>query len=114
MDDRQKCGQIQRKEGLPFYRRIDTHENELFFVCRKLCKLCALNLDDGIYTRTSTRSGLFNDKPNQLQRIIDDPRAMLCFAEEGGSNSGVQVRDDAGRFYSILCRSGTYRLRVIC
>ena len=97
-----KVARQNAKEFYPFTEGIDTHENELFFVCKKLYKLYTLNLDDGTYTRTSTRSGLFNGKPDQLQRIIGDPRDMLYFAEEGGSNSGVHARDDAGRFYSIL------------
>jgi hypothetical protein len=90
------------KNYYPFTEGIDTHENELFFICKKLYKLYILNLDDDTYTRTTTKSGLFNGKPDQLQRIIGDPRDMLYFAEEGGLNSGVHARDDAGRFYTIL------------
>jgi hypothetical protein len=86
----------------PFTEGIDTHENELFFVCKTLYMLYILNLDDGTYTRTTTKSGLFSSKPDQLQRIIGDPRGMLYFTEEGGLNSGVHARDEAGRFYTIL------------
>jgi hypothetical protein len=90
------------KSYYPFTEGIDRHKGELFFICKKMYKLYTLNLGDGTYTRTSTKSGLFDGKPDQLQRIIGDPRDMLYFAEEGGSNSGVHARDDAGRFYSVL------------
>ena len=97
---------------------IDVYQNELFFVCKRIKQLFVLNLDDGTYYNTTTVSGLFNGKPDQISRLVvnnneDDgdgsgrmssslSNSLLYFTEEGGLNSGVHARDSVGRFYTIF------------
>ena len=81
---------------------IDVHENQMFFVCKNIRQLFVLDLDQGTYYNRTTTSGVFDGKPDQVQRIVGNSNDILYFTEEGGRNSGVHARDTEGRFYSIL------------
>jgi secreted PhoX family phosphatase len=89
-----------------FYRNaegIDVYENELFFISKVLKTMFILNLDNGTYTSHSTRQGVFDGQPDQIQRIIggasDD---LLYFTEDGGKDAGVHARNRQNEFFTIL------------
>ena len=47
-------------------------------------------------------SGLFDGQPDQMKRILTDPRDLLYFTEESGVDAGVHARNANARFYMIL------------
>lgn len=81
---------------------VDFYGSQLFFVCKRIYQVFTINLDEGTYTNQTTVNGLFDGKPDQMQRILDDPNDILYFTEEGGVDAGVHARDSIGRFYTIL------------
>jgi hypothetical protein len=86
---------------------IDCHESQLFFVCKNIRQIFTVNLDEGTYTNATTVTGLFDGKPDQMQRILDDPNSILYFTEEGGkdavsSQEGVSTCDDVRCSFSAL------------
>lgn len=74
----------------------------MYLVCKNIRQMFVLNLDEGTYYNQTTESGLFDGKPDQLQRILDDPNDILYFTEEGGKDAGIHARDFNGGFYTIL------------
>jgi len=80
---------------------IEAHGNQLFFVSKTHKTLISLNLDNGSYTRESTRRGLFNGGPDQIKRIIGERQELLYFTEDGGKN-GIHARDELGRYFTVL------------
>ena len=87
---------------------IDVYGGQMFLVCKNIRQLFTINMDDGTYSNRTTASGLFDGKPDTLQRILGDSRDLLYFTEEGGVDAGVHARDHLGRFYTIL-ESPVYR-----
>ena len=81
---------------------IDVYGSQMFLVCKNIRQLFTINIDDGTYSNRTTISGLFDGKPDTLQRILGDSRNLLYFTEEGGVDAGVYARDHLGRFYTIL------------
>jgi hypothetical protein len=97
--------QINANVFYPNAEGIDVYENQLFFVSKLLKTLFVLNLDDRTYTSHTTRQGLFDGQPDQLQRIIgagNGGEDLLYFTEDGGKFAGVHARDRDGLFYTIL------------
>jgi hypothetical protein len=86
----------------PFSEGMDVRGSQLYFVCKKLKMIYNLNLDMGIWERTSTVSGLFDGAPDTLQRILSNPTDLLFFTEEGGTDAGIHARDESSRFYTIM------------
>jgi hypothetical protein len=82
---------------------IDVAEHELFFVSKRFKTMYVLNLDDFTYTNATTRSGLFDGQPDQLQRILaDDTNDLLYFTEDGGRDPGIHCRNELGQFFTLL------------
>ena len=81
---------------------IDVDGHQLFFISKKLKTMFVLDLDDETYTSHSTRSGVFKDQPDQLQRIIGANDGLLYFTEDGGKFAGVHARNRRGQFFTIL------------
>ena len=79
---------------------VDVHGSDLFFVCKFL--RMTLDLDGGTWRRDSTVSGLFDGNPDQLVRILQNPRDLLYFTEEANSRSGIHARDESACFYTIM------------
>jgi hypothetical protein len=72
----------------------------MFLVCKNIRQLFTIK-DDGTYSNRTTISGIFDGKPDTLQRLLGDSRDLLYFTEEGGLDYGVHARDHLGR-YTIL------------
>lgn len=81
---------------------IDVYEGQLYFVCKYIKMLFALNLDDFTYYNHTTLNGLFDGSPDQMQRILGDSRDLLYFTEEQGTGAGVHARDHVGQFYTVF------------
>jgi hypothetical protein len=82
---------------------IDVAEHELFFVSKRFKTMYVLNLDDLTYTNSTTRSGLFDGQPDQIQRILgDDSNDLLYFTEDGGRDPGIHCRNEVGQFFTLL------------
>eukprot|EP00539_Tryblionella_compressa_P005345 CAMPEP_0178760534 /NCGR_PEP_ID=MMETSP0744-20121128/15540_1 /TAXON_ID=913974 /ORGANISM="Nitzschia punctata, Strain CCMP561" /LENGTH=459 /DNA_ID=CAMNT_0020415111 /DNA_START=32 /DNA_END=1411 /DNA_ORIENTATION=+ len=97
--------EVAKENAFAYYQHtegIDVFEGELFFVCKKIRQLFVLNLDNFTYYNRTTANGLFDGKPDQMQRIVGDTRDLIYFTEEGGVSAGVHARDHLGRFYSIF------------
>ena len=88
-------------ELFPNVEGIDVSDGELFFVSKRFQEMTILNLDTSQYRTVSTVRGLFDGKPDQIQRITHGD-GLLFFTEEGGVDAGVHARDSEGRFYTIL------------
>jgi hypothetical protein len=87
----------------PSSEGIDVSGSMLFFVCKNIKQLFALDLDRMTYTKKSTVSGLFDGGPDQLQRILaDGAEDLLFFTEEGGRDAGIHGRDETGMFFTVL------------
>ena len=98
-----------RLNGRMFYPNpegLDVHEDQLYFVSKKLKTMFVLNLDDGTYTSHTTRRGVFDGQPDQIQRILSPEGEvydeLLYFTEDGGRYAGVHARNREGQFFSIL------------
>ena len=96
-----KLGRESAMELFPNVEGIDVANGELFFVSKRFQELTVLDLDTNQYRTTSTVRGLFDGKPDQIQRITDGD-GLLFSTEEGGVDAGVHARDSEGRFYTIL------------
>lgn len=94
-----KVGRESAMELFPNVEGIDVAGNELFFVSKRLQEMTILDLDTNKYRTTSTVRGLFDGKPDQIQRITEG-EGLLYFTEEGGVDAGVHARDSEGRFYT--------------
>jgi len=90
------------KSYYPNSEGIDVYDNELFFVSKKYKAIYTLNLDGNIYTNETTKRGIFDGQPDQLQRILGDEGELLYFTEEGGRDAGIHARNNKGQFFTIL------------
>jgi hypothetical protein len=108
------------KQGNTFTLAAQSHLSFSFltythicFASKKLAQLYELDLDDMTYTNSSTKGGLFDGTPDQLQRIghsgneekndqqqLDE--SILYFSEEAGKDSGVHGRTSEGDYFTIL------------
>ena len=86
---------------------IDVYEDMLFFVSKVLKTLFILNLDEGTYSSHTTRRGVFDGQPDQVQRILGpsadaEEDELLYFTEDGGEYAGIHARNREGSFFTIL------------
>ena len=94
---------INAQQYYPNTEGIDFYDGRLYFVCKTTRWMFILDLDEGTYERTSTRSGLFDGKPDQIRRIVNDDEGLVYFTEEGGNGgAGVHARDADGRYYTVM------------
>jgi hypothetical protein len=100
--DNKNSAKSNAKEFYPQTEGIDVYGSQLFFVCKRIKQLFVLNLDDGTYYNQTTVNGLFDGKPDQMQRLLGDSRDLLYFTEEGGVDAGIHARDHLGRYYTVF------------
>ena len=75
-----------RNNAYKYYQHtegIDVYKGQLFFVCKKIKQLFALDLDNFTYYNHTTHGGLFGGTPDQMARIIGDKRGLAYFTEDG-------------------------------
>jgi len=92
---------------------IDVRNGMLYMTCKADKLLFILNLDAMTYIQSSTKSGAFNDQPDQIAAITGVNGDIMYFCEDGisGGNSGVSgsgvhARDATGQGYTILQDEG--------
>ncbi|CAB9504930.1 osmC-like protein [Seminavis robusta] len=92
---------------------IAAHGNRLYFVSKVFKQLYELNLDEMTYTNSTTRQGLFDGTPDQIQRIMhagskqtrdapDPEEEILYLTEEDGRHAGVHGRNANGDYFTIV------------
>lgn len=86
----------------PMTEGIDVYQNEMFFVCKLMKVLFVLDLDSNTYYNGTTVHGMFDGKPDQVERILGDSSGMVYFTEEGGVDAGVHARDRLGRYLTVF------------
>ena len=79
---------------------IDIKDGVLYFVSKVWQRLIIVDLRTQMYQFDSTRSGAFQEQPDQVARIAGDD--ILYFCEDGGSTPGVHGRNRFGQFFTIL------------
>ena len=82
-----KAAKNNARSYYPETEGIDVDGSQMYLVCKNIRQMFVLNLDEGTYYNQTTESGLFDGKPDQLQRILDDPNDILYFTEEGGKDA---------------------------
>lgn len=90
------------KQYYPMTEGIDVYQGTMIFVCKQIHMMFVLDLDSNTYYNHTTTNGLFDGKPDQMQRVLNDSRDLLYFTEEGGVDAGVHARDHLGRFYTVF------------
>ena len=91
----------------PEAQGIDVNGSTLSFVCQGIRTLFQLNLDDGTYTASSTKSGLMEGEPNEIRYIEGRSGTLLYMTEANGRRSGIHARNEAGEIYTVL--EGSYQ-----
>ena len=87
---------------------IDSDGENIYFVSKRLQQMFVLDLRSNTYTNVSTVRGLFDGRPDQIGRILQNSDGVrhdddiLYFTEEGGVDAGVHGRDSDGKFFTIL------------
>ena len=77
-------------------------DGKVYFVSKASKRLFILDLAAGTYECSSTMSGAFNNQPDQIKIILDDPQGIVYFCEDGGDDCGIHGRDGTGQFFSII------------
>ena len=91
----------------PEAQGIDVNGSTLSFVCQGIQTLFQLNLDDGTYTASSTKTGLMEGEPNEIRYVEGSSGTLLYMTELNGRRSGVHARNEAGELYTVL--EGSYQ-----
>ena len=91
------------KTYYPKSEGIDVVNGMLYFVSKEKKRLVILNLRTRQSSYHSTRSGAFNQQPDQVARLVrDDDKSILYFCEDGGPDPGVHGRNHQGKYFTIL------------
>ena len=70
---------------------IDIKDGKMYIVCKKIKQLFVFDLDEFTYHNVTTKTGLFDGGPDQMQRIIGGEGGLLYFTEEGGKDAGIHA-----------------------
>lgn len=83
---------------------IDIREGKLYYTTKVYKHLFIIDLDNFTFNRSSTKSGAFDNQPDQVARILDTDGSdsILYFCEDGGNDCGVHGRSAQGEFFTIL------------
>lgn len=85
---------------------IDVIDDHLYFVSKAFRTIFILDLEAGTYVNETTRNGLFNGQPDQIERVDEfrptSDRELVYFTEDGGRLAGVHARNAEGQFLTIL------------
>ena len=92
--------------GFPGSEGIDVVGKKVYMTSKQKARLHILDLDTMMFEFSSTRSGAFNNQPDQIEMITNDPTGIVYFCEDGGSDCGVHGRDMIGKFFSIIDAPG--------
>ena len=90
------------KELYPNSEGIDVHDGVLYFTSKVEKRLLIVNLRKLKYTYSSTKSGAFNNQPDQIEKVLGSDAELLFLCEDGGTEAGLHGRDVSGRYFTIL------------
>jgi hypothetical protein len=97
------AGRDNAKKMFPNTEGIFVYQSDLFFLSKVYKSLFILNLDARTYRNETTRHGLFDGQPDQMQRVDGaDANNLLYFTEDGGKDAGIHARNSLGQYFTIL------------
>jgi hypothetical protein len=88
----------------PSSEGIDVTNDTLYFTSKEDKRLVIVNLRNNTYTASSTKSGAFNNQPDQIERVLGANEEMLLLCEDGGRDAGLHGRSLTGDYFTILYR----------
>ena len=83
---------------------IDIQAGTVYFTSKEAKRLVIVNLRNKPYTVSSTKSGAFNDQPDQINKVLGTNSEMLLLCEDGGPDAGLHGRDLHGNYFTFLYR----------
>ena len=99
-------GRASARSLFPYSEGIDVRDGLLYFTIKIRKRLFILNLDNGTYQYSSTKSGAFDNQPDQIAHIIgaDNSKvgSIIYFCEDGGPKCGIHGRNKEGKYFTIL------------
>lgn len=99
----EKSARDNAKQYYRYSEGIEVQGSFLYFVIKGDYRLFTLNLDAMTYTSVSTRAGLFDGEPDQINAILqEDGTTRLYFSEDWGKVAGIHARDQYGNIETIL------------
>jgi uncharacterized protein len=100
------AGRENAKAYFPNLEGIDVADGMLYSTSKRLKRLIILNLRKMTYTYESTKSGAFNEQPDQVARLLNGTKnSVLYFCEDGGekvNSPGIFGRNSKGQYFTIL------------
>jgi len=92
------------KDLYPNSEGIDIKDGILYFTAKKDKRLVIVNLRKNTYSSSSTKSGAFNNQPDQVDIVLGVHAEMLLLCEDGGKDAGLHGRDLYGNYFTVLYR----------
>lgn len=92
------------KDLYPSSEGIDVKDGILYFTSKEDKRLVIVNLRQNTYSYSSTKSGAFDNQPDQLDIVLGRKSEMLLICEDGGLDAGLHGRDLRGNYFTILYR----------
>jgi hypothetical protein len=82
---------------------LDVYDGMLYMTAKEDRLLFILDLDAETFTQSSTLNGAFDNRPDQVVRLVDNnDEGILYFCEDGKFGSGVHGRDVNGNYFTII------------
>ena len=101
-DERRASGNA--KDLYPSSEGIDVKDGILYLTSKEKKRLVIVDLVKKTYSYSSTKSGAFQDQPDQLDVVLGPNSEMLLLCEDGGPDSGLHGRDLNGNYFTVLYR----------
>lgn len=96
-------GRANAARNYPQAQGVDINDSTLAFVIQGRKKLFELDLDAGMYTVSSTTSGLLEGNPNEIHYVTGTSgQRLLYITEVNGQRAGVHARTDSGMLFTVL------------
>jgi hypothetical protein len=92
-------------ELYPSGEGVDVRNGVLFFTSKSTKQLLTVNLRTKKYSLSSTKSGAFQNQPDQIANLFIGPDTeLLLFCEDGGPDAGLHGRNRFGQYFTLLYR----------
>lgn len=88
----------------PSSEGIDVRDGILYLTSKEKKRLVIVDLVKKMYSYSSTKSGAFDNQPDQLDVVLGPNAEMLLLCEDGGPDAGLHGRDLYGNYFTLLYR----------
>jgi hypothetical protein len=92
------------KRLYPSSEGIDVKDGILYLTSKEMKRLVVVDLRNKRYSYSSTKSGAFDNQPDQLDVALGANSEMLLLCEDGGLDAGLHGRDLNGNYFTVLYR----------